>query len=155
MSTDSASARCAAISKAAFLIGRWAGDGEFRNAMGSHRFTQTETVNAHLGGELLAIEGAGWDREHPAKRTHAAMAVMSYDPELERYLWRAYSAGQWTDTELHLLPQGFSWALAPAPRVVIRYTATIDGDTWEEIGEIAQDGEPWSTIMSMRLRRQE
>jgi hypothetical protein len=155
MTIDSTTARCTAMSQASYLIGRWAGDGQIRNAGGSHYFTQTETVNAHLGGELLTIEGAGWDRDDPTRRVHAAMAVMTYDPERQRYLWRAYSAGQWTDTELHLLPQGFSWALDPAPRVVIRYTATIDGNTWEEIGEIAQNGEPWSTILSMRLSRQD
>ncbi len=141
------------MSHVSYLIGRWAGDGEFHNAGGSHPFTQTETVSAHLGGELLTIEGIGWDRGDTSRRIHAAMAVMSY--ERERYLWRAYSAGLWTDTELHLLPQGFSWALHPAPGVVIRYTAVIDGSTWEEVGEMAHGGAPWSTIMSMRLGRQE
>jgi hypothetical protein len=155
MNVDSPTARRTAMSQASHLLGRWAGDGQFHNAGGSHRFTQTETVTGHLGGELLTIEGAGWDGDDTTRRVHAAMAVMSYDAVHERYLWRAYSAGQWTDTELHLLPQGFTWALHPAPRVVIRYTAIIDGSSWEEMGEISQNDEPWSTIMSMRLRRQE
>jgi hypothetical protein len=76
------------------------------------------------------------DRDDTTKRIHAI-------------------TGEWTETELHLLPHGFSWVLHPAPSVVIRYTATIDGDTWEEVGEIAQNGAPWSTMLSMALRRQE
>jgi len=80
--------------------------------------------------------------------------MLSYDVDHQRYQWRAYSAGHWADTELRLTPQGFSWTLTTSPGLVTRYTASIDGDLWEEVGQKSQNSAPWSTIMTMRLHRQ-
>jgi len=142
------------MSEAAHLLGIWVGSGEALVQGTLRSFTQTETVTPHLDGELLTIEGVGHDPDDATRRTHLAFAVLSYDVEQQRYQWRAYSAGHWADTELRLTPQGFSWTLATRPGLVTRYTASIDGDLWEEVGQKSQNSAPWSTIMTMRLHRQ-
>ena len=154
MSTGALAAPSNPMAQVAYLVGRWSGEGQFWNAEGPRRFSQIETVQSHLGGELLTIEGEGWDRDDHSRRVHAAFAVLSYETGGGRYVWQAYSGGQWADTELQVRSGGFSWAVRPAPQVAIRYTAVVGSDTWAELGELARDGGPWSTIMSMRLRRE-
>ncbi|MEO9221252.1 MAG: hypothetical protein ABI251_05645, partial [Mycobacteriaceae bacterium] len=58
------------------------------------------------------------------------------------------------DTELLLRPDGFEWSLEVGPAQSVRYTAAVTTEQWDEVGEISNDGGPWSTIMTMSLHRQ-
>lgn len=139
------------MARFAYLAGRWVGQGQAHEAGQARDFAQTETVSAHLDGELLTVEGIGHDLHDPGRRTHLAFAVLGYDIDRRQYRWHAYSAGQWTDTEFRLTPDGFTWSLDANPQTIIRYTARVEGDQWHEIGEISTLGADWSTIMTMTM----
>lgn len=57
------------LTEATHLLGTWVGHGEALVQGTLHSFTQTETVTAHLDGELLTIEGVGHGPEDATRRT--------------------------------------------------------------------------------------
>ena len=47
---------------------------------------------------------------------------------------RSYNAGRAGTFELVPTETGFTWSLPAGPNASVVYTATLDGDTWTEIG---------------------
>ncbi len=55
--------------------------------------------------------------------------------------------------ELELSADGYTWEVPAGPGAVVRFTATIQGDTWREIGEYAAGDRPPVQTFEMNLRR--
>ena len=82
-----------------------------------------------------------------------AFAVVSYNQFTRAYEIRAYTDGVGGTFELRLTDTGYTWEIPAGPGAVVRFTATITGDRWREVGEyIAGDAAPVPTF-EMNLRR--
>lgn len=139
-----------AMQALAFLDGAWRGGAQAQEA-GEGSFVQTERVGTLLGGTVRLVEGRGYDGR--GETVFNALGIISYDPVRRVYSMRSYAMGYAGDYPLSVRPDGFSWSHPAEPGTTMRYTATIRGDEWHEIGErIVGDGTP-VRMFEMRLRR--
>lgn len=137
----------------AFMLGRWRGRGWQRMRDGhSEEFLQTEEVRAHLGGELLSVEGRGTAAGEPDRLVHEAFALVWRD-EGGAFWWDAHIRGGMTRTRLELLERGFAWTLDTGAGPLIRYSAVFGPGRWDEVGEVAVAGGRWTRIFEMGLDR--
>lgn len=131
-----------------FMDGEWRGPAEIA---GGHEITQTERVGALLDGAVRVVEGRGYDAQGTTRFN--AVAVISYDLERRAFMMRSYAMGYTGDFPLEVRPNGFRWQVPAGPGAIVRYTATIEGDSWHEVGErIVGDAAPIRTV-EMRLVR--
>lgn len=136
-----------AMARLAFLDGQWRGVGR----MGSEAFTQTERVGSLLGGSIKLLEGRAYDGE--GNTVFNAFATISYDPVKQAYIMRSHAMSYDGDFPLTVRPDGFSWVQPMGPGASIRYTATIKGDEWLQIGERIAGDAPPVKMFEMKLRR--
>lgn len=147
-----------AMKKLDFLLGEWKGDGWIAFGSGERRtFTQSETIQAKLGGVLLQIEGLGKSKDPGKEGTiiHNAFAIVSYDDTAKQIRWHAYTAdGRYIDTELKQLQERtVQWSI-PTPGQTIRFTMNLtEKDQWLETGEFSPDGTKWMKFFEMKLQR--
>jgi len=148
-----------AMKKLQFLVGRWQGESWMEFAPGQRRTSRgTETVQSHLGGLLLTIEGI---HRRPSENgregavVHNAFAVVTYDDKAKRYRFQAYTgAGQHTDAEAKVGDGRLEWGLRIPGFGDVRYTITLnDKGQWSEIGEVSKDGKEWRQFFAMTLDR--
>ena len=78
----------------AFLTGRWSGEGWIQMGPERHAFRQTERVAPMLDGSIMTIEGKGVDPADPKVVHHHAFAILSWNPEAQRYDFRSYAGGR-------------------------------------------------------------
>lgn len=145
-------------------IGEWEGRGwAISRGGGRSEFTIHESVEPKLGGIALLIQGRGTSK-HPETGeefvSHDALAVLTRDPDADRYVFRHYSAdGHAGEAELVPVEGGWRWGFTvPQSGTRVRFTIEIDGDldggTWHETGEVSTDGgESWFPMLDMTLRR--
>jgi len=140
--------------------GRWMGSGWAWVGPGERReFTITETVEPRLQGLLLLVQGQGTSQDPVTGetiRSHDALAVISYDPEAGQYRFRHYAMdGRTGEAELVRTDTGFQWGFHDERRDGdVRFTITLDGDRWHEVGQFSRDGgETWLTFLEMELER--
>jgi hypothetical protein len=153
-------AQKAAIAELAPLVGHWKGEGWVRMGPGPQQpFAIEERVQPKLDGVALLVEGHGTS-EGPEGETatgHLALAVITWDPEKESYLFQTHTGlGHHTDAELVRLEDGrLRWGFT-VPGREIRYTIDLSGETWHEMGEITMDGgQTWLHFHDMTLTRVE
>jgi hypothetical protein len=140
------------MAKLAFMRGVWAGPATGSGPGGErYRVTQTERVGPMLGGDILVIEGRGYAED--GSTGFNAFAVVSWDPRADRYEIRSYAQGRAGTFELRLTADGYVWEVPAGPGAVVRFTATIRGDTWREIGEYVAGDRPPVQTLEMDLRR--
>jgi hypothetical protein len=145
-----------ALKGVAFLEGTWSGEGWSQMGSGpKEEFTVTETVEVKLGGAVMLIEGVGRSKDDKARIGHHALAVIAFDPGAQKLLFSSFIAGRpRQDRPLEVgqesIVRGFS--LPDGGRV--RYTISVQGDVWHEIGEYSRDGQSWQRFLEMRLKRQ-
>lgn len=147
----------------AFLAGEWEGEGWI--VLGPdqrHNFVQHETVTPKLGGDVLLIEGVGRAAEDTSRVVHNALAVLAYDPAVERYLMRAFRADgpdgtQPVEADVTVEGGALVWAFEAPQAGRIRYTIREDeAGRWHEVGEISQDGgATWFPFFEMTLTKVE
>ena len=145
-----------AMSRLAFLEGRWEGQGWHQARPDAERrhFTQAEDIQRKLDGQLLIIEGRGHAADDPERVVHQALAVVSYDTAGARYRWAAFSRGGHLDTDLSVHSTGIEWSAQLAPDTLMRYRASIIGDHWNETAQLSTDhGTTWTTTLEMHLRK--
>jgi hypothetical protein len=134
--------------------GRWEGEGWAR--MGPTEpvpFTSTEVVESRLEGRVLIVEGLHYGKES-GEVVHHALATISWDSRAGKYRFRSHLAsGRSGDHEAELLDGKFVWGMEIPDRGRIRYTITIEDDTWHEIGEFSADGVEWHQTFQMDLKR--
>ena len=140
-----------ALEALAFLDGEWRGPAWSLLPDGSkHEVTQTERVGPMLGGSVRVIEGRGYEKDGTVGFN--AFAIVSWDIEAKALRMRSYAQGRSGDYPVTVRPDGFSWEI-PAGPATIRYTATIEGDSWHEVGHYVVTGQEPRQILDMTLTR--
>jgi len=148
---QSVEAQREAMQKLAFLVGHWSGPVTvYRGA--PLKLTQTEDVEWKLGGPVLLIEGrsAGED----GKTQFEALATVAYDEATHTYRFRAYNDGHYVDTELNVVPGGFSWGFAAGPAQVENTMHLTAKGEWQEETAVKFGNGPARTSVEMVLKRE-
>jgi hypothetical protein len=140
-----------ALAKLAFMDGVWRGTAWSLLPSGEkHTITQTERIGPFLDGSIKVIEGRGYD---PAgKVTFNAFGTVSYSPATKAYTLHSHAMGSVGDFTLTPMAEGFIWEI-PAGPTTLRYTATIKGGTWLEVGDRIQAGKEPVRFFEMTLKR--
>lgn len=134
------------------LKGTWVGEAKGMGPGGKpYAVRQTERVGSMLDGDLLVIEGRGYLAD--GKLAFNAFGVVSVDAKKQDLEFRAYSAGRSGTYRMQATEAGAIWEIPLGPQAMMRYTITITGDQWHEVGEyLAKDQPPRQTV-EMKLRR--
>lgn len=138
-----------AIKALDFIDGTWRGAAKAEEAPGG--LTQTERAGSMLEGSVKLVEGRGYDSA--GRTVFNAFAIISFDPVKRTYSMRSHAMGFAADFPLTVTANGFSWSRREGPDREIRYTTTITGGEWHEIGERLSPGKPPVKTFEMRLRR--
>ena len=140
-----------ALAKLAFMDGVWRGTAWSLLPSGEkHTITQTERIGPFLDGSIKVIEGRGYD---PAgKVTFNAFGTVSYSPATKAYTLHSHAMGSVGDFALTPMTEVFTWEI-PAGPMTLRYTATIKGGTWLEVGDRIQAGKEPVRFFEMTLKR--
>ncbi len=144
-------AQKAALAPLAFMDGAWRGEARHTGIDGTqHVVVQTERIGPMLDGAIKVIEGRGYNAD--GSTGFNAFAVLSWDVRKQAFNFRTNAMGQSSDFAFRPTADGFAWEI-PAGPMTIRYTATINGGTWHEVGDrIAQDGTS-TRFFEMTLKR--
>lgn len=146
-----AAERQAAMGRLAFMHGEWVGPAHGANMDGTpYTVTQTERIGPLLGGDILLVEGHGYNPD--GTTGFNAMAVISYDTRGDRYLFRSYAGGSQGDFDFRLTDNGYVWEV-PAGPGVMRYTADVTATTYHEVGDFVMPGQPPRRSFEMTLAR--
>jgi hypothetical protein len=119
-----------AMRKLSFLAGSWSGPVTVVRGPQPLHLTQTEQVEYKLDGLVLLIEGKSTDSD--GKSSFAALATVSYDEATHAYHIRAYNGGHYIDTELTVLPDGFSWGFKAGPADIVNTMHLTAKGEWSE-----------------------
>jgi hypothetical protein len=138
-----------AMEPLAFLDGAWRGEAETEARPG--KVAHTERAGPLLGGTIKLIEGHTYDGAGNTRFN--ALGIISYDPVKHSYSMHSYAMGYAADFPLEVRPDGYSWTLPQGPGGPVRYTATVKGGEWVEIGERVADGAAPVKVFEMRLKR--
>lgn len=143
-------AQVEAMAKLKAMDGAWRGPAVTETAQGQRKVMQTERIGPMLGGTIKVIEGRGFvDRRNVGFN---AFGVISYDPFRKVYELRSYAQGYSGTFPLEVTPTGYVWN-TPAAGGRVRYTATITGESWNEVGDLIAEGQPPRRIFEMNLKR--
>ena len=157
--TDALAEQRQAIARLGDWVGEWEGSGWAVSRAGREEFTIHESVESKLGGLALLVQGLGKSRRPDGGEevvSHDALAVLTWDPEGDRYVFRHYTAdGRHGESELVTTDDGWRWGFQdPHSGVHVRFTAEIGAETWHERGEVSLDGgATWRPMLEMELRR--
>jgi hypothetical protein len=142
----------APMSKVAFMRGVWRGPAHGTSMDGKpYTVTQTERMGPMLGGDIVVIEGRGYNAD--GTTGFNAFAVVSYEPRAGKYEMRSYAQGNAGTFELHLTPDGYTWEIPAGPDAIIRFTATVNDNRWREVGHYIAKGKPPVQTFEMNLTR--
>lgn len=136
-----------AMAALSFLDGQWRGPGTAYGQV----FTQTERVGTLLDGTIRLVEGRAYDAS--GGTVFNAFAVISYDPVKRAYAMRSHAGGFAGDAPLEVRKDGFRWHQPMGPGATLRYTATLSGGRWHEIGERIAGDAPPVKMFEMTLTR--
>jgi hypothetical protein len=146
-----------ALKNISFLVGNWKGKGWMQMGPEKHTFTQTEYITPKANGTVIQIEGLGKDEKNTDVIIHQAFAVISYDIQNNKYLFKAYKGdGGQIDADVKLLDDHtFQWGFSSPMTGQIKYTISVVNNKWTEIGEMSRDGgKTWMKYFEMILDRQ-
>jgi hypothetical protein len=141
-----------AMAALSFMDGVWRGPAWTLQPSGEKRMiTQTERIGAFLDGSVKVIEGRGYRADSSVGFN--ALGIISYDPAKKTYAMRSYAMGRAGDFAFTPLPDGYTWETPAGPGAVIRYTATVKGDSLLEVGDRIVAGQDPVRIFEMELKR--
>jgi hypothetical protein len=139
-----------AMHKLGFLVGHWSGPITVHTGPGEPlHLTQSEAVEYKLDGLILLIEGKSTDAQ--GKAAFNALATISYDDTSHAYRFRAYNGGHYLDTELSVLPDGFSWGFDAGPAHIVNTMHLSPKGEWHETTEAIVGGNPPQRSVEMLL----
>lgn len=139
------------MAKLSFMDGTWRGTAWTILPSGErHTITQTERVGPFLDGSIKLIEGRGYGSD--GKLAFNSFGTISYSPALKVFTLHSHAMGNVGDFVLSPTVDGFVWEI-PAGPMTIRYTATIKGDTWREVGDRVVAGKEPVRFFEMNLNR--
>jgi len=140
-----------AVAKLAFMQGVWVGQASGTNPDGrTYAVTQTERIGPMLGGDILAIEGRGYNVD--GSTGFNAFAVISWDAAANRYEMRSYANGYAGTFPFTLTDTGYVWEIPAGPGVQ-RFTADVTPTTYHEVGAFVMAGQPERKNFEMTLTR--
>jgi hypothetical protein len=141
----------AAMDTLAFMDGVWRGPAWTLMPSGEkHHVTQTERIGPFLDGSVKVIEGRGYDSE--GKVSFNAFGTVSYSPATGAYTLHSHAMGNVGDFALKPTADGYVWEIPVGP-MTIRYTATINGKKWHEVGDRIAPGQEPVRFFEMNLER--
>jgi hypothetical protein len=143
-------AEAEAMARLKWMDGAWRGPAVTQTARGERRVMQTERIGPLLGGTIKVIEGRGF--ADGRNIGFNAFGVVSYDPFKQAYEFRSYAQGYAGTFPFEVTPTGYAWS-TPAAGGTVRYTATIKGDSWNEVGDLIAEGKAPVRIFEMNLKR--
>jgi hypothetical protein len=142
-----------AMHKLSFLAGRWTGPVTIIRGPGEPiHLTQTEQVEYKLDGLVMLIEGKSTDSD--GNSSFSALATVSYDEATHAYRFRAYNGGHYIDTELTVLPDGFSWGFKAGPADILNTMHLTAKGEWSEVTRATMGTNPPMHAVEMLLVRQ-
>jgi hypothetical protein len=142
----------AAMQKLSFMRGVWRGPATGVTETGkAYAVTQTERMGPMLGGDVVVVEGRGYNDD--GTTGFNAFAVVSYDPGTSKYELRSYAMGRSGTFELTPTGDGYVWTIPAGPDAMIRYTAHVTATTWQEIGEYVAGSAPPQKMFEMNLTK--
>ncbi len=112
---------------------------------------QTERAGPMLDGTLKVVEGRGYLAD--GTLGFNAFGVISYSVATKQYAMRSWAMGQSGEFAITPTADGYVWERPAGPGAVIRYTASVKGDTFSEHGEFIAGDKPPSRIFEMTLKR--
>lgn len=140
------------MQKLDMMKGTWVGEARGMGRDGKpYVVRQTERVGSILGGDVLVIEGRGYQSD--GTLAFNAFGSVSADAKTGTYDFRAYAQGRSGTYRMEAIPNGVSWELPAGPQATMRYTITIVGGVWREVGEYLVKDQPPRQIMEMTLKR--
>lgn len=143
--------RTEAMARLNFLHGVWVGQASGTNPdRSSYAVTQTERIGPLLGGDILVIEGHGYNAD--GSTGFNAFAVVSWDEETGKYEMRSYAMGHAGTFPFALTDNGYVWEV-PAGPGVMRYEADVTATTFHEVGDFVMPGQPPHRSFEMTLTR--
>ena len=138
-----------AMKALAFMDGAWRGKAVTDRLPDG--FVHTERSGSLLDGTVRLVEGRSYDEKGGTRFN--AFATISYDPARRVYTMHSHAMGFAGDFALAVRPDGYSWVQPAGPGAEIRYTATVAGGAWREVGERVAAGSPPQKVFEMNLRR--
>lgn len=144
------------VSKFAFMIGEWEGDSWYYTQQGQREeSTVYEDIQFELGQTIVKMRGIGRSLDSEARLVHDALGVLYYDGFQQKFRMDSWiGRGMHTSANVEYKGEGnFVWWFEAGPAMTMRYTVTIKEDTWNEIGEMSQDGSNWRQFFEMNLTR--
>jgi hypothetical protein len=144
-----------AMKKLQFLLGEWKGQGWIRQRDGVHRFEQKETVKAAEKGTALTVVGRGTAKDQPEKVVHQAQGVLRQSGKDTFVMTTRSPQGEIVEAPVKIEGQTVTWGFENPHAGKIRFTLTVDKDTWVEKGEVSRDAVNWNTFLEMTLQRKE
>jgi hypothetical protein len=139
-----------AMKTLSWMRGVWRGPAWTMLPSGKHEVTQTERMGPFLDGALIVIEGRGYNADGTVGFN--AFGTVSYDTDKKEYNLHSYALGRVGDFKLTPTADGYVWEI-PAGPMTIRYTATVKGDAWKEVGERVAPGQAPVQFFEMNLKR--
>lgn len=140
-----------AMASLTFMDGAWRGSAWTILPSGEkHTITQTERIGPFLNGSIKVIEGRGYDPD--GKVAFNAFGTISYNPGSKTFTLHSYAQGNVGDFALTPNVDGYVWDI-PAGPTTIRYTATIKGGAWREVGDRIMPGQSPVRFFEMNLKR--
>ena len=118
---------------------------------GRHEITQTERIGTFLNGTIRVVEGRGYNQDGSVGFN--AFGVISYNPRTSGYTMTSWAQGRNGAFDIRPTADGYVWETPAGPGAVIRYTATINGDSFREVGHRVAGEAPPVQIFEMNLRR--
>ncbi len=136
----------------AFMNGVWRGPAwTLLPGGGKREITQTERVGPFLDGTLKIVEGRGYLPDGTVGFN--AFGVISYDVASKKYTMRSWAQGRTGDFPITPKPDGYAWETPAGPGAIVRYTATVRGDAFREVGDRIVEGREPVRIFEMDLKR--
>jgi hypothetical protein len=141
-----------AMAKLGFMRGVWRGPATGMTETGEpYTVTQTERMGPMLGGDIIVLEGRGFNPD--GTTGFNAFAVVSWNPDTQKYELRSYAQGRSGTFDLELTADGYVWTIPAGPGAIVRFTATVTKDTWREVGEFIAGSNPPVKTFEMNLTR--
>jgi hypothetical protein len=144
-------AQRAAMARIAYMNGAWRGPAWSLTPGGRREVVQTERIGPLLDDSVKVLEGHGYLPD--GSTGFNALGIISFDPGTGAYTLHSYAQGYSGDFPLRLTDDGYVWEIPGGPGAVIRYTATVTGNRWREIGERIAGAGPPMQIFEMNLVR--
>lgn len=142
-----------AMHKLDFLLGHWSGPVTIIRGPGEPlHLTQSEDVESKLDGLVFLIQGHSTTAD--GKVLFSALATIAYDDASHTYHFRAYNDGHYIDTDLSVVPSGFSWGFAAGPVHVVNTMHLTPKGEWSEVTETTFGAHPPMRSVDMLLQHQ-